>query len=97
VLDREALALMALGFRRVYSQNSTAQTAAKSESPSNGPQSGGTHVPYAIKCWCSRPLCTGYSKRTLPFYEIVSGPAFLRCLRHAYYVNKGAQRAAAIG
>jgi len=98
MLDQEGLALLALGYRKARF--------AELECRNHGTIRIGTGTcprrrhPCPI-CQHSSPCidlrCTGYSKRELPFYERLSGPAFLRRLRQAYYATKGAQRAAIIG
>jgi len=40
------------------------------------------------RCPASGLLCTGYSRRELPFYEVVSGSELLRKLNHSQYVKR---------
>ena len=89
MLDGEALDLMKLGFRRCFylelecRQHGSIRIASETK-PTK-------HYPCPICqniCPASGLLCTGWSRRELPFYEIVSGAQFLRKLNHSRYVTK---------
>ena len=100
MLPSEELVLMGLGFRRVYFSELHCKDHGEIRI---GTETAPRHRhPCPIcnrSCLADKILCTSYSKRSLPFYEIVSGPVLLRRLAHARYVasSKGAQRAAIIG
>jgi len=102
MLDGEALALMSLGFHRVYfaelhcKDHGEIRIAVETKPRHRHP------CPICNRsCWCSRVLCTGYTKRETPFYERVSGPAVIRAMIKAEYIataaaNENSRRAAAI-
>jgi len=91
MLPSEELELMGLGFRRVYfselhcKDHGEIRIAVETEPRHRHP------CPICnCSCWCSKVLCTGYSKRQLPFYEIVSGPALIRQMIKAEYIASAA-------
>ena len=75
VQDGERLALLALGYKRIFY--------AELYCPTNGAIRIGVELepsrrhPCPVcgrRCSCSGVLCMGYSRRELPFFEVVAGP-----------------------
>jgi hypothetical protein len=103
MLPSEELALRALGYRKVYfselhcKDHGEIRIATATEPRRRHP------CPICNKaCWCSRPLCQGYTKREPPYHENITGPAVIRRMMRAEYtvaaaVAEDKRRAAAVG